>query len=62
VDLQTAGWASDGWRADFEYLVHFYRTGEKKDMRSLLKRGGEALGPLAIPKFTPTKFASRWSF
>jgi hypothetical protein len=56
------GWASDWWRADFEYLVHFYKTGEKKDVRSLLKRGGEALGPLPIPRFTPTKFASRWSF
>jgi hypothetical protein len=22
------GWASDWWRADFEYLVHFYKTGE----------------------------------
>lgn len=56
------GWASDWWRADFEYLVHFYRTGEKKDVRGLLKRGGEALAPLPIPHFTPTKFASRWSF
>ena len=56
------GWASDWWRADFEYLVHFYKTGEKKDVRSLLKRGGESLTPLPIPAFTPHKFASRWSF
>lgn len=56
------GWASDWWRADFEYLLHFYATGEKKDVRSLLKRGGEALAPLPIPQFTPQKFASRWSF
>jgi len=56
------GWASDWWRADFEYLVHFYKTGEKKDVRALLKRGGEALPPLPIPAFTPQKFASRWSF
>jgi hypothetical protein len=56
------GWASDWWRADFEYLLHFYATGEKKDVRSLLKRGGEALSPLPIPRFTPQKFASRWSF
>jgi hypothetical protein len=55
-------WASDWWRADFEYLVHFYRTGEKKDVKSLLRRGGEALPPLPIPQFTPQKFASRWSF
>jgi hypothetical protein len=55
-------WASEWWRADFEYLLHFYRTGEKLDLRSLLKPGGETLGPLPIPKFTPQKFASRWSF
>jgi hypothetical protein len=56
------GWASDWWRADFEYLVHFYRTGEKLAVRRLLKRGGEALEPLPIPHFTPTRYASRWSF
>lgn len=56
------GWASDWWRADFEYLVHFYKTGEKLDVRSLLKRGGTALSPLPIPEFTPRRFASRWSF
>ena len=56
------GWASDWWRADFEYLAHFYRTGEKLDVRRLLKRGGEALPPLLIPAFTSRRFASRWSF
>jgi hypothetical protein len=55
-------WASDWWRADFEYLVHFYKTGEKLDVRALLKRGGEALTPLPIPPFTPRKYSSRWSF
>lgn len=56
------GWASDWWRADFDYLVHFYRTGEKLDVRSLLKRGGEALSAVPIPAFAPRRFASRWSF
>jgi hypothetical protein len=56
------GWASDWWRADFDYLVHFYRTGEKLDVRALLKRGGQALTGLPIPAFTPRRFASRWSF
>ncbi len=56
------GWASDWWRADFAYLVHFYRTGEKLDVQALLKRGGEALSPLPIPPFTPRRFGSRWSF
>ena len=35
---------------------------EKKDFRSLLTRGGERLQPRPIPRFTPQKFASRWSF
>lgn len=56
------GWASDWWRADYEYLLHFYRTGEKLDVRSLLVRGGEPLAPLPIPAFTPQRFASRFSF
>lgn len=55
-------WASDWWRADFEYLLHFYKTGEKLDVRGLLKRGGEALTTLPIPPFTPRKYSSRWSF
>ncbi len=60
--MDMDGWASDWWRADFDYLVHFYRTGEKLDARTLLKRGGEALSPPPIPRFTPRRFASRWSF
>lgn len=57
------GWASDWWRADYEYLLHYYKTGEKLDTRALLKRGGgDALQPLPIPRFTPQRFASRWSF
>jgi hypothetical protein len=57
------GWASDWWRADYEYLLHFYATGEKLDTRALLKRGGaETLEPLPIPRFTPQRFSSRFSF
>jgi hypothetical protein len=56
------GWASDWWRADYAYLLHFYETGEKFDVRGLVERGGEPLAPLPIPRFTPQRFASRWSF
>ena len=36
---------------------------EKLDTRALLKRGGgDTLEPLEIPRFTPQRFASRWSF
>ncbi len=56
-------WVSDWWHADWRYLAHYYRTGEKLDFRGLLRPGeGEALTPLPIPEFTPQKWLSRWSF
>ena len=61
VDLDS--WVSDWWRADWEFLRHFYETGERLDVRSLLVRGvGDALTPLPIPEFTPRRWVSRWSF
>ena len=55
------GSASDWWRADYESCSTSTRR-QKLDTRSLLKRGGERLEPLPIPRFTPQRFASRWSF
>ena len=56
-------WASDWWEADWSFLAHFYRTGERRDVRALLKPGSAVrLAPLAIPAFTPTAYRSRWSF
>ena len=56
-------WVSDWWHADWKYLSHYYRTGEKLDFRSLLRpNNGFQLTPLAIPPFTPQKWVSRWSF
>ena len=56
-------WASEWWRADWVYLQHLYRTGEKLDARSLLRPGeGDVLEPLEIPPFAPRRFVSRYSF
>jgi hypothetical protein len=55
-------WLSDWWMADWRYLAHFYRTGEKLDFRSLLAPGSATLTPLAIPPFQPQKWISRWAF
>lgn len=56
-------WVSDWWHADWKYLEHFYRTGEKLDFKSLIHPGeGELLTEMEIPKFTPQKWVSRWSF
>jgi hypothetical protein len=56
-------WACDWWHADWAFLVHLYRTGERLDARALLRPGeGELLTPLPIPRFSPQRFASRFSF
>ena len=56
-------WMSDWWAADWKYLDHYYRTGEKLDFKTLLDPGkGEMLTPLVIPEFKPQKWLSRWSF
>lgn len=56
-------WATDWWHADWKYLSHYYRTGEKLDVRSLVEPGkAPLLTPLPIPDFTPQRWISRWSF
>lgn len=56
-------WLSDWWWADWQFLRHFYRTGERLDVKALWREGaGERLTPLDIPAFTPTQWESRWSF
>jgi hypothetical protein len=61
--LDLDQWVSDWWRADWAFLSHFYRTGERLDPRALLKaNGGPPLTPLEIPEFQPHHWVSRWSF
>ncbi|MCC6998780.1 MAG: hypothetical protein IT370_29480 [Deltaproteobacteria bacterium] len=56
-------WLSDWWAADWRYLEHYYKTGEKLDFRKLLEPGkATPLTPIPIPPFTPQKWLSRWSF
>ena len=57
-------WDLDQWLADFAacdiaYLMHFYRTGEKRPFRSFWKDGSVALTTLEIPAFHPTKWVTR---
>lgn len=54
----------DQWMADFAacdsaYLMHFYRTGEKRPFRSFWQRGMPLLAPLPVPKFVPTRWLTR---
>ena len=56
-------WVSDYFAADWKYLAHYYRTGEKLDFRTLIEPGkGALLAPLKIPEFKPQKWISRWAF
>jgi hypothetical protein len=53
-------WMSDFAACDYTYLVHFYRTGERRPFRSFWTDGQPVLMPLAIPSFTPSRWISRW--
>jgi hypothetical protein len=61
--LDLDQWVSDWWRADWAFLSHFYKTGERLDPKSLLRPDeGSPLTPLPIPEFQPHRWVSRWSF
>lgn len=52
-------WISDFAACDSRYLMHFYKTGEKRPFRSFWQDGAEVMAPLAIPEFRPTQWVSR---
>jgi hypothetical protein len=53
-------WVSDFAACDTAYLLHFYRTGEKRPFRSFWQEGSPMLPPIPIPAFTPTCWLSRY--
>jgi hypothetical protein len=52
-------WLSDFAACDLRYLMHFYRTGEKKEFRSFWRDGEPIIDTQPIPTFQPTKWVSR---
>ena len=52
-------WLADFAACDIAYLLHFYRTGEKRPFRSFWVDGATLLAPLPIPSFHPTKWIAR---
>ena len=52
-------WLANFVACDVAYLMHFYRTGEKRPFRSFWNDDAPALLPLEIPAFTPAKWISR---
>jgi type 1 glutamine amidotransferase len=53
-------WVSDFAACDTAYLMHFYKTGEKRPFRSFWRENAPLLEPLAIPTFRPTRWISRY--
>jgi hypothetical protein len=47
-------WFCDYTASDQTYLPHFYRTGQKRDFRSLWASNAPLTKPQLIPRFTPT--------
>jgi hypothetical protein len=52
-------WFCDYTACDQAYLLHFYRTGEKRDFRSFWAGNAPPIKPQPIPCFTPTRRAFR---
>lgn len=52
-------WLADFAACDFAFLRHFYATGERRPFRSFWQDGHEALSPLPVPAFEPTRWKSR---
>jgi len=61
-EFRLARWLSDCFGADWKFLPHFYRTGEK--LRFERREGADEplLSPLAIPTFVPQRWPPRGSF
>lgn len=53
-------WISDFAACDAAYLMHFYRTGEKRPFRSFWSSDAPLLSPLPIPAFQPVRWISRY--
>jgi hypothetical protein len=53
-------WVSDYSACDWEYLKHFYTSGEKRPFKSFWREGCALIKPKAIPEFRPQKWVSRW--
>jgi len=52
-------WFCDYTACDQAYLLHFYRTGEKRDFRTFWAGNAPLIKPQPIPPFTPTRRAFR---
>lgn len=47
------GWLADTSAADFAFLRHLYRTGERRPLSTFRREGTARLDPLPVPPFIP---------
>jgi len=52
-------WVADFAACDVAYLMHFYKTGEKRPFREFWQDGSPILGAKPIPAFHPTRWLTR---
>jgi len=52
-------WFCDYSASDEAYLMHYYRTGERKEFAAFWRSGSMLFPPQAIPAFTPVKRSFR---
>lgn len=59
TDKNIDRWFCNYTACDQAYLLHFYRTGEKRDFQSFWRNDASDIEPKPIPTFTPTKRSMR---
>ncbi len=53
-------WLASFSACDVDYLMHFYKTGEKRPFRSFWRDDAAPVPALPIPEFQPTRWLSRY--
>ena len=61
-EMRLAWWLSDCFGADWKFLAHFYRTGEKVRFKKEEGTDEPLLSALPIPRFVPQRWPPRGSF
>jgi hypothetical protein len=61
-EFGLARWLTDRFGADWKFLAHFYRTGERARFQSEAGRDEPLLTPIPIPAFVPQRWPMRGAF
>jgi hypothetical protein len=61
-EFRLARWLTDRFGADWKFLSHFYRTGEKLRFETEAGADEALLTSIRIPRFTPRRWPPRGSF